>query len=529
MERGYHQGGIFRTSGGASVSETSDARRPGSLEPPSLEQLAAYAARQDSRVPADELERARGQVADYLRVFERLEQLPDPHVPVRHHHRDPGRPPRPDEDPHHAVVRFCEIRGSESGPLAGTRIGVKDNIGVAGIPMTGGRPHARAVVPIEDAVVVERLLDAGAVIVAKTNMSGSVFEETRNPLNDRYSAGVSSSGSAAAVAGGLADAALGVDQAGSVRWPAAWCGLVGMKATHGLVPSYGLMNQDHTIDHIGPITRSVAENAALLEVLAGDDWRDPYPVAAQQMDKGYTNALDKGIRGLRIAVIAESLEPSGCTEDTLREFDHAQKALISLGAEVVRVTVPLWTDSFAIWLAGAIFGQTAMIDSLGQGYGHFGRVDVNRVATMAAEHLLGDQGSTTMFLTREHVRRRYLGVPFGRAQNLRLELRRQIDALFDDIDLLITPTSPTGPAEVPSSSFDLVDLATRPPEEQSESFLRAAPILTCCPFNLTGHPAMTLPSGVGDDGMPRGLQIIGPRFGEHAIYRAGYALETATT
>lgn len=502
-------------------------RGPGSLQPPGIEQLAGYGSGRPGGVSPSELELMRSQVAEYLRVFDRLEQVEDPYVPVRHYYRDPGRPPRRDEDPFHAVVRFCEIRGSGAGPLAGQRIAVKDNIGVAGVPMTGGRPHARAATPAEDAVVVERLLDAGAMIVAKTNMSGSVFEETRNPLNSGYSAGVSSSGSAAAVASGLADAALGVDQAGSVRWPAAWCGLVGMKATHGLVPSYGLMSQDHTIDHIGPITSSVADNAALLEVLAGGDWRDPYPVATGSLDMDYTKSLGLGIRGLRIAVIAESLEPSGCTEDTLREFENAQKVLIGLGADVVRVSVPLWTDSFAIWLAGAIFGQTAMIDSFGQGYGHFGRVDVGRVASMAAEHLLGDDGSTAMFLTREHLRRRYLGVPLGRAQNLRLELRRQIEDLFADADLLITPTSPTGPAEIPSSSFDLVELATRRPSERSESFLRAAPILTCCPFNLTGHPALTVPSGRGDDGLPRGLQIIGPRFGEHVVYRAGHALETA--
>ncbi|WP_146605173.1 amidase family protein [Jiangella anatolica] len=510
------------------MPEAPEAASSRPLEPPSTDQLAAYAVRQGSHVRPDDLERARSQVADYLRVFERLERLADPHVPVRHHHRDPGRPPLPAEDPYHAVVRFCEVRGSASGPLAGMRVGVKDNVAVAGVPMTGGRPHARAVVPTEDAVAVERLLDAGAVIVAKTNMSGSVFEETRNPLDRRYSAGVSSSGSAAAVASGFADAALGVDQAGSVRWPAAWCGLVGMKATHGLVPSYGLLSQDHTIDHIGPITRSVAENAALLETLAGQDWRDPYPMAAPPVEADYTSALDGPIKGLRIAVIGESLEPSGCTEDTLREFGNAQKVLIGLGADVVRVSVPLWTDSFAIWLAGAILAQTAMIDSLGQGYGHFGRVDVSRVATMAGEQLIGDHGATTMFLTREHVRSRYLGVPFGRAQNLRLELRRQVEAALGDADLLITPTSPTGPAEVPSSSFDLVDLATKPPEERSEAFIRAAPILTCCPFNLTGHPALTVPSGVGDDGMPRGLQIIGPQFGEHLIYRAGHALESAT-
>jgi Asp-tRNA(Asn)/Glu-tRNA(Gln) amidotransferase A subunit family amidase len=165
------------------------------------------------------------------------------------------------------VIRFCEVRGALDGPLAGRRLSVKDCIAVAGVQMTNGVRRLPAAVPTEDAVVIERLLDAGVVITAKTNLEdmglglgeGSAFGASRNPRNPRFSTGGSSSGSGAAVASGLVDIALGADEAGSVRIPSAWCGLVGMKATHGLVPSYGMTYMDHTIDHIGPMTTTVAD------------------------------------------------------------------------------------------------------------------------------------------------------------------------------------------------------------------------------------------------------------------------------
>ena len=187
------------------------------------------------------------------------------------------------------------------------------------------------------------------MITGKTNLEdlalglgeGSAFGPSRNPHNPSYSTGGSSSGSGAAVAAGLVDMALGADEGGSVRIPAAWCGLVGMKATHGLVPSYGLTYMDHTIDHIGPMTRTVEDNALMLEVMAGADWRDPQWVRAAPSPGEYLATADLGLSGLRVGVIRAALEPSGCTPDVLTAFEKALSILSGLGATIVDdVSIP---------------------------------------------------------------------------------------------------------------------------------------------------------------------------------------------
>jgi amidase len=465
-----------------------------------------------------------------LDAFNAIDELDQPVVPLSYAHRDPGRTPTADEDPYNAWVRYCHVTGAEEGPLAGKRIGIKDCIAVAGIPQTYGGRRMPYAVPTEDAVVIERLLKAGATIVGKTNMEdlalgvgeGSFFGAARNPANPAYSTGGSSSGSGAAVAAGECDMALGADEAGSVRIPSAWCGIVGMKATHGLVPSHGMTYMDHTIDHIGPMTKTVADNALMLEVIAGGDWRDPQWVRADPKPGNYTAMADRGIQGMRIGVVSESLEPTGCSPEMLAAFEGAVKTLTSLGADVVPVSIPLWTDSWAIEMGAISFGLWSMAVSLGQGYGHLGRVDVNLLANTAAQTRFGARDLPlmlrTMLLTVEHLREQYLGVHFGKAQNLRLELRRQIDSALSEVGLLITPTTPTGP-------FELLD--RRATEEEMAQRPGMNSVLNTCPLDLSGHPALTVPCGTCEHGLPAGLHIIGPRFGEELIYQAGFAFEAA--
>lgn len=503
---------------GPAVSSGAGLRAVRQLNPPTREQLARYAARQRVPLSDDQLDDYVDHVSAWLSIFDRLDRLEEPRVALRHCDRNPGRIPSAAEDPFSAIVRFCEVKGAGSGRLGGMRIGVKDNIAVAGLPMANGERHdSAAPVPTEDAVVVERLLDAGATITAKTSIGGvdTSLRPTRNPHGPQFSAGGSSSGSAAAVAAGMVGAALGADQGGSVRIPSAWCGIVGMKATHGLIPSYGLIYWDHTLDHIGPMTNTVADNAAMLEVMAGGDWRDPQWVRADPVAGDYTGAAELGVEGLRIGVVTDSLEPSGCTLKTLRLFERARTTLSKLGAEVVPLSVPLWTDAPTILLAILTFGLTAMADSFGQGYGHLGRIDTNLLVATANQHLNGARdlplGSRVLPLVFEHLREAYCGVHFGRAQNLRLELRRQLDAVFNDVDVLITPTTPTGPFEL--SCGDKPSVATL--------------LANTCALNLSGHPALNVPSGLGDNNLPTGLQIIGRKFHEHTVYRVGSAFEAA--
>lgn len=502
-------------------------RLVGYLRPPTRDQVAKYARHRRLDLASEDFEEQISSVGAWIRLFDRLDEIAEPNVAWRHPYRDPGRAPNELEDPWNAIIRFCDISGADAGPLTGKRLGIKDCIAVAGLPMTVGGRRMPTIFPTEDAVVIRRLLDAGATIAAKTNMEdmavghgeSSAFGVVRNPHNPSFVTGGSSSGSGAAVAGGMVDAALGSDTGGSIRIPSAWCGIVGMKPTFGLVPSQGLTHLTHTMDHIGPMTTTVADNALLLEVMVGEEIGDPRSVEAEPIAADYQAAAGTGIKGLRVGVIEESLEPSGCTDANLKAFRDAQEVLSNLGAEVVPVSVPLWTDAASIWLALLSFEWAAMLDSFGQGYGHLRRVDVNVMATTAAQWCGGRHVPSvvqTILLTVEHLRESYQGVHFGLAQNLRLELRRQIDQLFRDVDLVATPTTPVGPFEVPEVALTEVEIASRG---------GIAPALNTCPLNVTGHPALSMPSGPGDHGLPTGLQVIGRRFEEQTVYRAGFAFE----
>lgn len=496
---------------------------------PTRTQIEQYAASQRINIPNNRLNETAEQVTNFLSNIglESLISLEDPYINPRHPYRAPGRPPTKEEDPYNSIIRFCHVEGTGSGPLAGVRIGIKDNIAVANVPMTEGTKRFPPIMPTEDAVVVERLLEAGAIITAKTNINcfgDDAFGTTRNPLNPRYFSGGSSSGSAAAVAAGIVDAALGVDQGGSIRNPASYCGIVGLKPTHGLVPTYGLVYCDHTLDSIGPMTTTVADNAAILRVIAGKDWRNPQSAINDPTVDQYSEAAQCGVEGLRIGVITESVQLGACSAATLCAFEDAQKALAKLGADIQFVSVPLWSYAPAIWKTTWIVGKTLMANSFGQGYSHSGRINIQLQETMASRYLNQPKNAPTytdiLRLAFEHINNSYLGKPFAIAHNLRLKLRRQLDTLFDNIDLLITPTTPIPPHELEASTEHR---ATR--DETGEK-LQGVKIWNTA-VNLSGHPALTVPSGLDDNDLPTGLHIIGRRFDEYTVYQAGFAFEDA--
>jgi amidase len=295
-----------------------------------------------------------------------------------------------------------------------------------------------------------------------------------------------------------------------------------MKATHGLVPSYGMSYMDHTLDHIGPITRTVADNALLLEIIAGEDWRDPQWVRGVPAVGDYQAAAGQGVRGLRIGVVAESLGPSNCTRGVLAAFEGAKTILGGLGAHLGTVSVPLWTDAQSI-IAGVLqFALHAMDASGGQGYGHLGRIDVNALAVTVAQNRLGAKDLPAALVnglvTVDYLKDAYLGLHFGKVQNLRLELRRQMEHALAGVDLLVTPTTAC-------AAFELLNRRARPGEMANR--VPIGGVINTAPLDLTGHPALTVPSGSAEDGLPVGLQIIGARFGEALLYRAGFAFEAA--
>lgn len=500
------------------------------LSRPTVTELVELAQRDDIQLTVEE-------AGELLEVVARLVEAADCalhleyELPIeRPAGRDPGYRPDPDENPYNAFIRRCRVARTDSGPLAGRTVAVKDNISVAGVPTTNGS-RLPAHTPDVDAAVVERILDAGGTIVGKLNMDDmaaagtgetSAFGPARNPVNPRYSAGGSSGGSGAAVAASEVDIALAVDQGGSGRIPAAFCGVVAVKATHGLVPSFGVTHIDHTIDSVTPIARNVTDAATLLEVIVGADWRDPQWVRGELASGPYAGAGQQDINGMRIGIIRESCDDRYCVPAVLTGLTRAADGLASAGAEVEETSIPLWSHALTIFQP--YIGQlvASMFRSDGEGVGHMGYIDSGRMEAFARarrDHspLLAHQIKAWV-LTDRYFRDRYANVTFARLHNLRLLVRREIDAMLSRFDLLLTPTLPITAPLLPDRADPFADVAER---------TSAALCYNTAPLNLSGHPALTIPSGRDETGLPTAAQIIARPLQERVMFRAGFALERA--
>lgn len=461
--------------------------------------------------------------------MDRIDELDAPQPPLRHTDRDPGRRPTAEEDPFNAFVRRCRVTGAAEGPLAGLRFGAKDNLAVAGVPLTNGSRTA-PFTPTADAVAVERLLDAGATLVGKLNLDdfstsgtgeSAFFAPARNPHDRARSAGGSSGGSGSAVASGAVDLALGVDQGGSARIPASFCGVVSHKATHGLIPSYGVTHMDHSIDYVCPIARTVELTATATDVLTGHDDRDPQWMRAQPAATRCAEALDQGVAGLRIGVLEEGVAPGLCEAGVLADFGRACEALSAAGAEVTRVSVPLWADAWAIELPLLCTLGWAMTQSNGIGYGHLGAVDEARAhAASLVRQLEADQFPPFLkvwLLAGRYLHDEYHNVVYARAQNLRRALAAQVDQALVGVDLLVMPTTPhVAPVllDEPTGDTALLERGT-------------TMVYNTCPTNLSGHPSLAVPTGLDAGGLPTSAQIVGRRFSDEVPFRAGAVIEAA--
>ena len=290
-----------------------------------------------------------------LEAFHEL-RIEEERPPLTHLQRDPGYRPGADEDPLNLFIRRCRIEGAHDGPLQGKSIGIKDHTAVAGVPLTFGSHFMDGYIPEFDATIVTRLLAAGATIVGKMNMEDfsfggpgfngvGDFGRPLNPHDPEFVTGGSSSGSGAAVAGGHVDIAFGGDQGGSVRIPAAWCGCLGLMATHGLIPHTGVFGLEPTIDFVGPMTRTVEDLAEVLACVAGRDGYDPRQADVPPALPDYVGALGRGVTGLRIGVLTEGFGVEGGeleVDETVRE---ALAVLEKAGASLHPVSVPAHIDA----------------------------------------------------------------------------------------------------------------------------------------------------------------------------------------
>jgi amidase len=471
------------------------------------------------------------EVAEYLEVLEgtfqaydRIAQLPD-NLPEVRYPRTPGYRPGEAENTLNAWAVKAEVRGAPYGPLAGKRVVLKDNVCLAGVPMMNGASTLEGYVPDVDATLVTRILDAGGTIVGKAHceyfcLSGgshtSAMGPVHNPYRHGYSAGGSSSGSAALVGAGEVEMAIGGDQGGSIRMPAGWSGCYGMKPTHGLVPYTGVMPIEATVDHAGPMTTTVADNALLLEVIAGPDGLDPrqYDV---RVDK-YTSALGRGVAGLRIGVLTEGFNHPNSEPDVDAKVRQGAERLRSLGAIVEEVSIPMHLDGPAIWTPIALEGLVAqMMHGNGMGFNWEGLYTTSLLDAHSGWRARANELSRTLKVSMfagEYFIRHHRGHFYAKAQNLARVLRKAYDDALARYDLLLLPTLPMKATPIPAANAPLALYCQRGFEMLANT----------CPFDVSGHPGMSIPCGLSN-GLPVGLQLVGKRFGEATIYRAAHAFE----
>jgi len=388
-------------------------------------------------------------------------------------------------------------KGHYIGPLHGIPVAVKDLFATSGVRTTFGSPLFADWVPDYDAAVVERLNAAGAIVLGKTNLHELAYGTTsnnahygavRNPWNLECHPGGSSGGSGAAVADRLAMTALGSDTGASIRQPAACCGIVGLKPTFGRVSKFGALSLSWSMDHVGPMTRSVEDAALMLQVLAGHDRRDPTCVRRAIPD--YRANLKQGIRGCKLGV-ARQFFFEDCDPEVKAAVENAVHVLRELGAILVDAELPdMWVchrmGSLIIVVEGAAYHANALRER----------------PEKFSNEMLASFGLGNF----------YTGVQYVQAQRLRRHLTVETQKRLESFDALITPTSP-----VPTTR-----IADDPP---GHALLRSRNTL---PFNFASLPAISVPCGFTAGGLPIGLQVTGKAFDEQSVLRIAYAYEQAT-
>ena len=494
------------------------------LRPPTADDLRRLAAANYFELTDEEVSAYQSLLPDMFTALETLEQAPSNLPPIKYHERDPGARPSREQDPFNAIVRRCSVKGAKSGKLAGKRLGIKDFVCIAGIPMTCASHVLAGYVPDIDATIITRILDAGGEITAILNMDNfafsgggdsSAYGPTLNPHNPQHLAGGSSGGSGAALYYDDIDLTIGGDQGGSIRIPSSWCGVVGLKPTHSLVPYTAIAGIDPTFDHAGPMGRSVADVALLLEVIAGKDPMDPrqYDVPVQP----YTQALGGDIRNLRIGILREGFGTPGSEPDVDSKVHAAIQSLRELGAQVQEVSIPAHREAGGIVWALLAEGMTALVHGNGLGY-HWKGLYNESFASMLGKSLraqaqdLPPQVKFTVMVG-TYLNRVYHGHLYAKAQNNRRELRAAYDRVLERADVLVTPTTPMkahryipnlGLSEFISHGWNM--------------------LANTAPFDMTGHPSLSVPCGKSN-GLPVGLMLTGRHFEDTTLLRVGQAFE----
>jgi aspartyl-tRNA(Asn)/glutamyl-tRNA(Gln) amidotransferase subunit A len=423
-----------------------------------------------------------------------------------------------------AAARESERRwraGAPLGPLDGAPLALKDVLCTRGVRTTCGSKMLEKFVPPYDATVVERLRAAGVVVLGKTNLDEfamgsstehSAFHPTRNPWDLSRVPGGSSGGSAAAVAGGLAAGAFGTDTGGSIRQPAAFCGVVGLKPTYGRVSRYGLIALASSLDQIGPFAQDVEDTALLLGAIAGHDRRDSTSIAAPVPD--YMAELPRGVEGLTLGLPDEYFT-DGMDPEIERSVREAIEVLRGLGARIERVSLPTTRHSLAAYyiiLPAEASSNLARYDGVKYGLRVAGR-DLIDMESRTRAAGFGAEVKRRIMLGTYALSAGYYDAYYGKAQSVRTLVRREFAAAFARVDLIVAPTTP--------------NVAFKHGEKEDPLSMYLNDIFTI-PGNLSGIPGVSVPCGFSGAGLPIGLQILGRPLDEARVLRAAYAYEKAT-
>lgn len=393
-------------------------------------------------------------------------------------------------------------------PLLGIPIAVKDNFLTKGLKTTAASKVLKNYIPQYDATVVAKLRNAGAVIIGKTNhdawahgSSGenSEFEKTLNPWSFEHVPGGSSSGSAASLSAGMALASTGTDTGGSIRLPASFTNLVGLKPTYGRVSRYGIISMASSLDSIGHFSRTVEDSALLLNVTAGKDEMDGTTLAKSVPD--YLSNLKNGVNGIKIGVPKEFFELE-IDDEIKKRTQEAILKLKELGAEILDIELPHTKDAIAVYY----IIQPAEVSS------NLARYDGIRYGNDRSN--FGEEAKRRIMLGTFTLSAGYYDAYYKKAMKVRTLIKQDFEKSFEKVDAIISPVSPTAPWKIGEKVNDPLKMYL------SDIFTVTA--------NLAGIPGLSMPAGFTNDGLPVGIQILGPQFSEEKLFQIGHAYESAT-
>jgi len=421
------------------------------------------------------------------------------------------------------LIDAARAAGEELPALAGIPLAIKDNLCTQGIRTTCSSRMLETFVPPYESTVTERLWQAGAVLLGKTNLDEfamgsstetSAFGPSRNPWDPERVPGGSSGGSSAAVAAGECIASLGSDTGGSIRQPASFCGVVGLKPTYGRVSRWGLVAFASSLDQVGPFTTSVADAAELLQVIAGADPRDATCLTAPVPD--FRAALQQPVRGLRVGIVRECFEAEGLAAEVKASVMAAAEQLQALGCELVDVSCPRFNDGIATYYVIApseASANLARYDGVKYGYRAEAAGSLAEMTARSRAEGFGDEVQRRILIGTYALSAGYVDAYYKKAQQVRTLIRRDFDRAFEAVDVLLTPTSPTTAFRFGAHSDDPLAMYL-------------ADLLTI-PANMAGLPAISLPCGFDQQGLPIGLQLITGVLQEERLLQVAHHYEQA--